>query len=277
MSDVIKWHRQFPDDWKRTWFELEKKWSSDVGCPAGVFVPFNIDAVINCAYVILGLLYGDGDFYRTIDISTRAGQDSDCNPATSGGILGTILGYSNIPEYWMKNLREVEDMDFAFTNISLNKTYRMSFDQALQVIQRGGGRVEGDQVTIVCQQPKPVRYEKAFEGHYPIRKISIRPGNLNQAPEFEFEGIGFAVRGGVRCDDRTYVALVEVYLNGQLMETAKLPADSRVRRHDLTWKYQLPKGKYKVSFKWLNPRPDATVNASEALIYSDAPVVHNHQ
>ena len=276
MSDVIKWHKEYPDDWKATWFECEKKWSSDVGCPGGVFVPWSIDAVINSAYVIIGLLYGEGDFFKTIDISTRCGQDSDCNPASSGGIIGTILGYSKIPEYWMKNLREVEDMNFAFTDISLNKTYQMSFNQALQVIEREGGQVTGDQVTIVCQQPKTVRYENGFEGHFPTEKISIRK-NLDPSAQFDFEGIGFVVRGGVRCDDRSYVALVEVLVDGQLFETAKLPVENLTRRLEVTWKYQLPKGKHNVSLKWLNPRADATINASEAIIYADAPAAHNHQ
>ena len=276
MSDVLKCHKEYPDDWKRAWFECEKKWSSDIGCPGGVFVPFNIDAVINSAYIIIGLLYGNGDFYKTIDISTRCGQDSDCNPASSGGILGAIIGYDKIPGYWMKNLKEVEDMNFAYTNISLNKTYQMGFNQALQLIERGGGKVEGDQITIVCQQPKPVRYEKAFEGHYPTKNISIRK-NIAPSVEFEFDGIGFVVKGELRCDDRSYVALVEVYVDGKLMETAKLPANYLARRHELTWKYQLPKGNHQVSLKWVNPKQGATVNASEALIYSDAPVVSNHQ
>ena len=77
----------------------------------------------------MGLLYGQGDFAKTMDIATRCGQDSDCNPASAAGILGTMLGYSHIPEYWMPNLKEVEDMDFAYTTISLNKAYKMSFDQ----------------------------------------------------------------------------------------------------------------------------------------------------
>jgi len=275
MSDVIRCYKAYPDDWKRAWFECEKKWSSDIGCPDGVFIPFNIDAVINCAYIIIGLLYGEGDFYKTIDIATRCGQDSDCNPASAGGIIGAFLGYNKIPDYWMKNLREVEDMDFAYTTISLNKTYQMGFKQALGMIERGGGKVEGDKVTIVCQQPKPVRFEKAFEGHFPTKKIGIHK-NLYQSPEFEFEGIGFVVGGRVQCNDLSYVAEVEVYVDGQLMETAKLPADFRTRRHELTWKYQLPKGKHKVSLKWLNPRSDASVNATEALIYSDAPAIHKH-
>ena len=75
-------------------------------------MPFNIDAVTNSAYILIGLLYGEGDFSKTLDIATRCGQDSDCNPASAGGILGAMLGYDNIPEKWMRNLREVEDMDF---------------------------------------------------------------------------------------------------------------------------------------------------------------------
>ena len=268
MSDVIKCHKEYPDDWKRAWFECEKKWSSDIGCPNGVFAPMNIDAVINSAYIIIGLLYGESDFYKTIDIATRCGQDSDCNPASAGGILGAIIGYDKIPASWMKNLKEVEDMNFAYTTTSLNKAYRMGFNQALQVIERGGGKVDGDNVTIVCQQPKPVRYEKAFEGHFPIKRISINK-TIDQSPEFEFDGIGFVVKGSVRCNDGSYIGKVEVYLDGQLMEVAKLPANNQSRRHDLTWKYQIPKGTHKVSLKWLNPRPDVTINGYEAIIYKE--------
>ena len=90
MKDVIGWHRQYPDDWKRTWFECERKYSEDIGCPDGVFVPYNIDATINSAYILIGLLYGQGDFFKTMDIATRCGQDSDCNPASAAGILGAI-------------------------------------------------------------------------------------------------------------------------------------------------------------------------------------------
>lgn len=53
ISDVIKWHKQYPDDWKQTWFELQKHYSEEVGCPDGVFVPLDIDAKINAAYIVL--------------------------------------------------------------------------------------------------------------------------------------------------------------------------------------------------------------------------------
>ena len=112
----------------------------------------------------MGLLYGEGDFYKTIDVSTRCGKDSDCNPASAGGILGVMLGYSGIPEYWKKNLYEVEDRNFAYTDISLNKVYQMSYNQALKVIERYDGKVGEDDVTIRLQTPETVRLEEGFKG-----------------------------------------------------------------------------------------------------------------
>lgn len=276
MKDVIGWYKQYPDDWKRTWFECERNYSEDIGCPDGVFVPYNIDATINSAYILIGLLYGKGDFFKTIDISTRCGQDSDCNPATAAGILGTMLGYSGIPEYWMKNLREAEDIDFAFTSSSLNKAYQMSYNHALQMIERNGGSVGDSTVTIACQKPVPVRLEKAFEGMYPIMRT-----NLNRMAEkfdkFDFEGTGFVMRGSVKSKDDDYVANVSVYVDGELVEEAKLPVNFTKRRQELCWKYLLPKGKHTVTLKWNNPEKDAMVHCGEVIVYSDAPIQLNHQ
>jgi hypothetical protein len=268
MSDVIRWHKQYPDDWKQTWCECEKKWTQDIGCPDGVFVPFDIDAVINSAYILIGLLYGESDFYKTIDIATRCGQDSDCNPASAGGILGAIIGYSRIPEQWLKNLREVEDMNFAYTNISLNKTYQMSFNQALQMIERNGGKVNGDEVVISCQQPTAVRYEKGFEGHFPTQLIPVNKP-IMEIGELSFEGIGILFKGSVHAKDNRYVAEAEMYIDGKQAESVRLPVSYTTRRHDLFWKFQLPNGKHTVTFKWLNPEKDASIHFGNAVVYSE--------
>lgn len=270
MKDVIAWHKQYPGDWKRTWFECEKKWSSDIGCPDGVFVPFNIDAVTNSAYILIGLLYGEGDFSKTLDIATRCGQDSDCNPASAGGILGAMLGYSKIPEKWMRNLREVEDMEFAYTDISLNRTYKMSFDQALEVIRRNGGSAGETDVTIACQQPVPVRFEQSFEGHYPTERRAIHQ-SLPEAGVIEFDGIGAVLTGALRCPDESYVAEVTFSIDGQPVERVKLPALYRTRRHELFWRYRLPSGPHRITAEWHNPRKDASLQIRDLLVYGSTP------
>ena len=145
----------------------------------------------------------------------------------------------------------------------------MSMKQALQNIERNGGKINGNEVTIICQQPQPVRYEKAFEGIYPIAKKGIHK-SIGEVPEFSFEGTGIVMKGGVSCKDVAYVAKVEVYIDGKLIEIANLPANYTTRRHELFWSYQLSKGKHVVSFKWLNPQPTATIRLDEAVIYTDA-------
>lgn len=164
MEDVIAWYQADPDDWRATWHLCQDKYGCEGRCPDSANgSPFNIDAVINSAYIIIGLLYGEGDFDLTLDIATRCGQDSDCNPASAGGILATMLGYSAIPEKWMANLHEVENRNFAYTEISLEKTYELSFGQALQVIEEEGGSALDDKVVIRTSAPAPVRYEQSFE------------------------------------------------------------------------------------------------------------------
>lgn len=54
------------------------------------------DSTINFATGILSLLYGHGDYRRTIQISTLAGWDCDNQPATMGGLLGLMQGYDRI-------------------------------------------------------------------------------------------------------------------------------------------------------------------------------------
>ena len=278
IADVIKWHEQFPNDWKRNWFEIQRKWADEVGCPDGVFYPFNIDAKINSAYIVLGLLYGGGDFTKTMEISTRAGQDSDCNPASAGGILGTMLGYDAIPAYWKQGLKEAEDIDFKYTTMSLNDVYAMSLKHALQVVERNRGKITGDQVTIVRQTPKAVRLEQAFPGHHPVLATGIRK-DLENEYSFDFEGVGFVVKGEARPknrpaagDESGFAFNVELYVDGQKIETVKLPVNFTQRRYDLFWRYQLPKGKHTVRMKLLNPDSAHTVRLNEVLVYSDRPV-----
>ncbi len=272
MSDVIRWHKENPKDWKATWFKVHRKWSEDIGSPRGVFNAFNIDAKINAAWVIMGLLYGEGDFTKTYEISTRCGDDADCNPASAGGILATIKGYNNIPDFWKQGLSNVEDIDFKYTTISLNKAYELSYKHALELIKRNGGSVSDDKVTLKVQKPKTVPLEVAFEGHFPTEKRRLDETLTNES-SFEFEGIGFAVNGDARkIGAQDYVFEVEVYVDGEKIETAKLPTNFTHRRFTLFWKYQLPMTKHKVRFKVLNPTNAASIYLEDVVVYGDKPV-----
>ena len=274
ISDVIQWHQQYPTDWKQTWLEVEKKWASDIGCPDGVFHPFNIDAKVNAAYVVMGLLYGDGDFTKTLEIATRTGQDADCNPSSAGGILGTIIGYKNIPAYWKQGLKEAEDIDFKYTTISLNDVYEIGFKHALQNIENQGGKVDGDQVTLPVQTPVAVKFEKSFEGLYPVVKLPVTWSDAKDEISFDFEGTGFVLKGNASpwASTSDYVFNTELYLDDKLIEKPQLPVSFTTRRHEFAWKYDVTRGKHTVKLKILNPSKEHTINSSEAIIYADQPV-----
>jgi hypothetical protein len=280
ISDVIKWHKMYPDDWKQAWFEVQKKWTEDIGCPDGVFSPFDIDAKVNAAYVVIGLLYGNGDFGKTIDIAARCGQDSDCNPSTAGGILGAVIGYNKIPYFWKLGLKEVEGMNFKYTKISLDKTYEYSFRQAIAMIERNGGKVSDNEVDIKIQMPQPVRYEKSFEGIYPIEKRSINiqiDKTSKDSTLLTFEGTGIVISGNLKVDEkyilnRKMAAKLEVYLNDKLSETVDLPYSFDTRRDEIFFKYQLPKQKYKVRIKVIKLIENSKIYIGNAIFYSDEPL-----
>ncbi len=271
ISDVITWHNKYPADWKQTWFELQKKWSDDYGCPDGVFNAFNIDAKINAAYIVLGLLYGQGDFTKTMEISARAGQDADCNPSSAGGILGTMVGYDKIPAYWKMGLKEAEDIDFKYTTMSLNDVYQMGYKHALQVITKNGGKINGNTISIQAETALPVRLEQSFEGHFPVEKRSLNK-NLENEFTFNFSGIGFVLKGEalsskVKDYKGDFYFTADLYVDGVKTETSKLPVWYTTRKLELFWKYQLSKGDHTVKVKLLNPSPDFELRMSEIIVY----------
>ena len=56
----------------------------------------------NIGFVVLALLYGEGDFGKTICDAVRCGDDTDCTAATAGAIMGIIAGRSSLPAKWCK-------------------------------------------------------------------------------------------------------------------------------------------------------------------------------
>jgi len=274
IRDVIVCYRADPNDWKKAWFEVERKWAQDVGCPDFVFNPGNIDARVNGAYVVIGLLYGHGDFGRTLQIATRCGQDSDCNPASAGGILGTVLGYNGIPAVWRDPVKPIEDKPFAYTTMSLNKVYETGFGHALETIRKNGGTVVGDKVRLPFQAIKPVPLEVSFAGCYPVerKQLGLR---LEASAEVEFVGTGYVLTGQPSAMDGTgtdpYVYRIELVLDGRPPVVFGMPVNELVRRLEISWAYLLPAGKHTIRLRVLNPRPGEYIRIDDLITYSDKP------
>ena len=160
IRDVIKWSEQNPDDWKKTWQLIQDKWDKDDSCTGGALQPFNIDARLNGAYIALGMLYGKGDFTKTMEITARSGQDSDCNPASGAGVLGVMIGYKAIPEEWKSGIPAIADKKFQYTNYSFNTINHSTLERAFKVIKGVGGQVTEAEVIVPYQAPKPAKLEQ---------------------------------------------------------------------------------------------------------------------
>jgi hypothetical protein len=107
---------------------------------------------INAAYVLIGLLYGNGDLEQSMRISMRCGQDSYCNPSTVGGILGNFIGYSAIPSKW-KSALNVTNTNFYATDYSYNDSVNLNIDLARQSLLMSGGSINGTTWNLPDQDP----------------------------------------------------------------------------------------------------------------------------
>jgi len=169
IRDVLKWYKQNPDDWKKTWQLIEDKYQDNpdyrrFSCETDD--DFNIDAKINGAYIVMGMLYGGRDLDKTIIISTRCGQDSDCNPSNAAGVLFTTIGFAKLPARFTSALDPKGK--FSHTPYTFPKLVEVSKKLVRQALKRSGGRIEKDAAgqdvfVIPVKEPKPSRFEQCWE------------------------------------------------------------------------------------------------------------------
>lgn len=63
-------------------------------------------APLNLGLIAWALVYGGGDFDRSLLLGTNCGYDTDCTAATVGAVLGMILGPEGMAERWKKPIGE---------------------------------------------------------------------------------------------------------------------------------------------------------------------------
>lgn len=260
IRDVLKWSAE-NSDWTKTWQLLEEKWDKDDPCPDGALRPFNIDASLNGAYVALGLLYGQRNFHKTIDIAMRGGQDSDCNPSSAGGILGVMLGYKGIPTKWTAPLAGIADKKFSYTGYSYNTIVKSTIERAKQVVKEQGGVITDTAFEIPEQSPAPLKLEQFRPGHV-VERIELndprwkfqgswqkahsdrseaRSNTAGAEALVVFRGTGAILVGKLDTDG----GLADLYLDGKRVTTTDGYNDDGSRTGEGYWgKFDMPPGKH---------------------------------
>lgn len=170
VRDVLGWYHDHPNDWKKTWELIDRKYQQNpdyrrFSC-SGPTSAFNIDAKINGAYILVGLLYGQGDLDQTIIISTRCGQDSDCNPSNAAGVLFTTLGRSKLPERFVSGIDP--DGKFSHTEYTFPRLIEVCEQLVRAAVQRAGGRIErdaeGNEILVIpVQEARPSELQQSWD------------------------------------------------------------------------------------------------------------------
>jgi len=91
VEDVFRVYEKYPDDWRKAYIEFEAKHyvKGDTR---------DADTDINCGFVLLDLLYGEGDYMKTCKIGSLAGYDCESTCGIALAVLGAIGGCEILPE-----------------------------------------------------------------------------------------------------------------------------------------------------------------------------------
>jgi len=148
IAEVKDMWRRHPDDWRTARREL-----ADLYYHQDEYKTI-WNANLNGAAAILALLYGQGDFQRTMDLASAMGFDADNQAATLGGLLGIAHGTKTIPDAL---LYPVEGWTLPFNDRYLNRSRRDLPSASIrdmarrtadlaeqQIIALGGERLEVD-------------------------------------------------------------------------------------------------------------------------------------
>lgn len=83
------------NDWESTRDRMHERYQQQAASNGFVYRDWT-ESSVNLAGGVMALLYGNGDYRRTVQIATLSGWDSDNATASLGGLFGLVHGYQHI-------------------------------------------------------------------------------------------------------------------------------------------------------------------------------------
>jgi len=119
MVDLLRWHEQNPDDWRIARKKLHDKYYRYK--KGGYQAPVSeVSSLINGLCGVMAVLYGQGDFAKTVGIAVSAGYDCDNQAATVGGLIGVMQGVNAIPKKFTHDAPSNRSWDKPFNDTYIN-------------------------------------------------------------------------------------------------------------------------------------------------------------
>ena len=120
VRNVVNWSKEL-NDWQEVWRRVNEKYGKY----------HFVHTLPNLAFVLIGLIWGEIDFKKTISIAVMCGYDTDCNGATAGSILGALKGKTGIPEEMSKPLSDrIKSVVFGYSDVRITDLAKITFKLA---------------------------------------------------------------------------------------------------------------------------------------------------
>lgn len=95
---VLEFHKEH-ENWRDCYDMLVRDWGYDKYGGVCHIIP-------NAGVCALAMIYGNGDFARTIEIATMCGWDTDCNAGNVGTVLGVMCGIEALPKHYREPIND---------------------------------------------------------------------------------------------------------------------------------------------------------------------------
>lgn len=202
--DTVKHlYETYPDDWRTARAAMHSRY----------YTGYNLDCRINFASTIMALLYGGGDYEKTVKIGVLAGYDNDCNAATSATIVGLTLGYDKLPQ----QLKEQSGTYYRNTNrpglysSDVHDIAERIANQAEKVILSAGGVKNGNNYIIYDKEFTPNNYDDGY-----LRAVAATDSAWTYSGMSKFNNSGFKSGKGYGTTQKD--AYAEVTFIGDVVE-----------------------------------------------------------
>jgi len=235
MRDVVMWHKKY-DDWRETRKKIHEKYyryeKGSYRAPVSVVSSLN-----NGLCGIMAILYGEGDFMKSVGIATSAGYDCDNQAATVGGLMGVLNGTSCIPGELTKEIMNLDKDEPHFNDLYINYTrddlpiatpiseiVNRIADISKRAILDNGGRIEvrRNKAPSIAGKKFTFNYEgAAYTLQFGNNMASISGGNYNEDNYVEYVQDGDRVRMQIYNSEDVTLKKLEGFYDGKNIESVK--------------------------------------------------------
>ncbi|MBR2871833.1 MAG: ADP-ribosylglycohydrolase family protein [Clostridia bacterium] len=132
----------------------------------------------NVGFVIIGLLYGEKDFKKSLIYTVNCADDADCTAGTVGATLGILLGTKGIPEDWVTYIGD------DIKTICINAHYRRIVPKTCQELTE---RVISMIPFVLKSKGLELEWTDGENEFQPLKKFRDFTANISKRSKWTFD------------------------------------------------------------------------------------------